>query len=39
MIDDDIYDDIGNNIGELSRLINNPSSEGLLTEVKNSPIN
>jgi Domain of unknown function (DUF222)/HNH endonuclease len=37
VIDDDIGDGIGNDIGELSKLINNPSAEGFLTAVKTFP--
>jgi len=36
-IDDGIGDKNGNNLDELSRLINNPSAEGLLSAVKTMP--
>ncbi|MEE8244983.1 MAG: hypothetical protein V3R27_08305 [Pseudomonadales bacterium] len=34
---DDGIDEIGNNISELSRLINNPSAEGLLSAAETCP--
>ncbi len=38
MLDEGIDDDFDDTISELSKLLNNPSAEGLLTAVKNSPV-